>query len=141
MTLKPCASIEYLEIYGTPDTQEDLRNHRLCDYISFPTDGAWKVWADIVADSPNVCYRTNSSLALGEATKNGLGISLQPIGLQYREPTLKVLDIEGIAPSLRFWLSCHKSVKDIPRIRALINHIKSDIFLNPVPGSAFYSDV
>jgi DNA-binding transcriptional LysR family regulator len=140
MVLRPFASAEYLKTYGTPKSLDDLRHHRLCDHIHYPKDGEWKIWASIVEESENVSYRTNSSWALGEATKNGVGISLQPIGVLNREPNLRLIELDGYSASLKFWLSCHMKIKDIPRIRALIDYIRSEIFLRPIPGSAFYSD-
>jgi DNA-binding transcriptional LysR family regulator len=140
MVLRPVASAEYLKNYGTPKSLEDLKHHRLCDHLHYPKDKEWKVWAKIVEKSKNISYRTNSSWALGEATKNGVGISLQPIGVLNREPNLRLLELNGYSASLLFWLSCHRNIKDIPRVRALIDYIKSEIFLRPIPGSAFYSD-
>jgi DNA-binding transcriptional LysR family regulator len=140
MILRPVASIEYLKTYGVPKSLDDLKHHRLCDHLHYPKNEEWKAWANIVEESKNVSYRTNSSWALGEATKNGVGISLQPIGVLNREPNLRLVELNGYSTSLRFWLSCHKKIKDIPRIRALIDYIKSEIFLRPVQGSAFYSD-
>lgn len=137
MTFRPAASIDYLREHAPPRKLEDLLSHRLCSNREFPKDGDWKVWADIVERSANVSYLTNSSLALGQATLNGLGISLQSIGNQLHQPTLTFLDVEGYSPALRFWLSCHKRSKDIPRIRAFINYVKSELFSRHEPGHAF----
>lgn len=140
MILKPFASIEYLEIHGIPKKLEDLRHHRLCNHLLYPKDNEWETWTKIIEQNPNVSYTTNSSWALGEVTLNGTGISLQPVGVQNREPSLRMLDLDGYAPSLRFWLTCHKKIKDIPRIRAFINYVKSEVFTNPIAGTAFALD-
>jgi DNA-binding transcriptional LysR family regulator len=140
MTLKPCASVEYLDTFGHPKNFDDLIHHRLCDHLHYPKDGAWSRWADMIEASRHVAYVTNSSWALGEATKNGVGISLQPVGVQHREPNLRILDLDGFAAHLKFWLTCHRNLKDVPRIRALINYIKSEVFRNPIAGTAFAPD-
>ena len=139
MTLKPTASLDYLETHGIPRTLSDLENHRLCENTDFPKTGDWKIWADIISQARNVCFQTNSSLALGEATLNGVGISLQPIDLESQEPTLRILDLDGYAPMLRFYLTCQVQAKDIPRIRALIEYIKSELFTRNPSGFAFTS--
>jgi DNA-binding transcriptional LysR family regulator len=137
MVLRPAASNDYLQEHGTPRKLQDLLGHRLCSNKAFPKDGDWKVWADLIQKSVNVSFLTNSSLALGQATLNGLGISLQPIGLQIQQPMLRFLDIDGYSTALRFWLSCHRRSKDIPRIRAFINYIKSELFSRNEAGQAF----
>jgi len=136
MVLKPCASIDYLETHGIPRTLSDLANHRLCENTESPQTGEWKMWADIVSQAPSVCFQTNSSLALGQAVLNGVGISLQPIELQSKEPSLRILDLDGYAPTLRFYLTCQMQAKGIPRIRALTDYIKSEFFTRNPAGFA-----
>jgi hypothetical protein len=87
MVLKPYTSMDYLDTHGAPRTLFALLSHRLCENTEFPKTGDWKIWADIIGQAPNVCFQTNSSLALGQATLKGVGISLQPIDLQSKEPT------------------------------------------------------
>jgi DNA-binding transcriptional LysR family regulator len=94
------------------------------------------MWADIVSQAPSVCFQTNSSLALGQAVLNGVGISLQPIELQSKEPSLRILDLDGYAPTLRFYLTCQMQAKGIPRIRALTDYIKSEFFTRNPAGFA-----
>jgi DNA-binding transcriptional LysR family regulator len=137
MVLKPCASLDYLATHGIPRTLSDLLNHRLCDNTAFPKNGEWKTWVDLIKRAANVSFQTNSSLALSQAALNGVGISLQPIGLQIREPTLKMLDLEGYTPTLQFYLTSQRQSKDIPRIRALIDYIKSELFTTVAAGTAF----
>jgi DNA-binding transcriptional LysR family regulator len=137
MTLKPCASKAYLMANGIPKTLDDLKHHKICNHLHYPHNGEWKIWSNLVGNHPQLSYTTNSSWALGEVTLNGIGISLQPVGVEAREPTLEILDLEGYAPKLEFWLSCPGKIKDVPRIRALIEYIKSEFFLNPMIGSVF----
>lgn len=138
MVLRPCASREYLDAYGVPGKLTDLREHRLCDHMHYPRDGEWKAWAEIVGDHPGVCYRTNSSMTLSEVTIHGVGISLQPMGVFDREPALVLLDLDGYAPTLTFWLVCHRDTKDILRMRAIIEHLQSALFQYRRPGGAFF---
>jgi DNA-binding transcriptional LysR family regulator len=137
MTMKPFASVDYLSVHGIPKTLDELKMHRLCHHLHYPKIGEWKIWSDIVSQAPFVCLQTNSTLALGEAVLNGVGISMHSIGLQAQQPTLRFLDIEGYAPKLKFWLSCHKKMKDIPRVRALINYIKSEVLTDSSEDYAF----
>ncbi|MFC5358163.1 LysR family transcriptional regulator [Azospirillum himalayense] len=137
MVFRPCASRDYLEIYGVPQNLADLRRHRLCNHLHYPRDGEWKTWADLLDGHPNLSYRTNSSMTLGEATVHGVGISLQPIGVVDREPNVVMLDLEGYETSVTFWLVCHRETKDVPRMRALIEHLQSTLFQSQLQGTAF----
>jgi DNA-binding transcriptional LysR family regulator len=138
MTLRPCASQRYLAEHGFPKSLSDLQSHRICDHLHYPRDGEWQPWTDLLAQHQNVCYRTNSSLTLGEATIHGVGVSLQPVGVVDREPTLVLLDI-GFKPTLTFWLVCHRQTRNIPRMKAIIDHLQSSLFRGRGPGSAFLS--
>ena len=83
----------------------NLKYHRLCDHLHYPRDGGWATWAELIQSHPNVCFRTNPSMTLGEVTNLGVGISLQPIGVKDREPNLTLLDVDGYAPAVTYWLS------------------------------------
>ena len=129
MIFKPFAARSYLQEYGIPETFADLYRHRICDHVQYPKHGEWQRWADLVRDHGYVTFRTNSSLTLGMVTLMGQGISMQPASISGREPSLVMLDIEGgYSASVQFWLTCHKSTKEIPRMRALIDYLKRTIF-------------
>jgi DNA-binding transcriptional LysR family regulator len=132
---RPFASREYLQYNGTPRTLADLQQHRICDHTEYPRTGEWQAWADIVRDHPCVSYRTNSSITLGHNTLYGAGISLQPVALAGLEPNLVMLDLDGYTPRLDFWLVCHRENKDIPRMRALIDHLKTTLFAEKMSAS------
>ena len=128
MIFKPFAAKLYLQEFGIPTSFSDLGRHRLCDHSQYPRHGDWKLWADLVKDHPHVSFRTNSSLTLGMVTLMGQGISMQPASISGREPSLVMLDIEDYSASVQFWLTCHKTAKEIPRMRALIDYLKRTIF-------------
>ena len=76
-------------------------------------------------------------MTLGEVTNLGVEISLQPIGVKDREPNLTLLDVDGYAPAVTYWLSCHRDIKDLPQIRARIDYLRSNLFESEMPGSPF----
>ncbi|WP_207462864.1 LysR family transcriptional regulator [Azospirillum sp. SYSU D00513] len=129
MVFQPFASRAYLARHGHPETMGDLAGHLVCDHTEYPDDGPWAAWREATGDS-RVPYRTNSSMALGEATRRGMGISLQPSDLHNdREPDLVMLEIKGFdPPELVFWLVSHRETKDIPRVRAFIYHLRATLF-------------
>jgi|AGTN01.3.fsa_nt_gi Transcriptional regulator len=125
----PMAARSYLEQYGQPRTLEELLQHRYCAHdLHFTEIGPWARLATLLQNHHQIVYRSNSSLAVCQAVRMGLGISYMPIGVMDREPDLVFFDLEGYAPEVPFWLVCHRDVKDIPSVRAMVNYIKEALF-------------
>lgn len=96
------ASPEYLDAHGYPiDFDEMIAAHRILTTADS---------ADYISGSHN------SLVALVHA---GLGIAALP--LFYKREGLVCLDNLFCESSLKFYLCAHKNVKDIPRVRAVIN--------------------
>lgn len=125
----PMVSQAYAERYGLPSTFEELLDHPFCAHeMHFTTAGPWAPLARVLQRHQKVVYRSSSSLAVCQAVRRGLGISYMPIGVMDREPDAVFFDIEGFTARVPFWLVCHKDVKDIPSVRAMIDYIKAALF-------------
>jgi DNA-binding transcriptional LysR family regulator len=71
--------------------------------------------------------RTNGYLAQVEAVRAGLGVALLARSLLLLDPSLVMLDLglpEG--PSLDLWLTCPKSLRDVPRVDAVWRALASE---------------
>lgn len=125
----PMASKSYLERFGQPRTLEELLGHRYCAHdLHFTGVGPWARLSGLLKRHHQIVYKSNSSLAVCQAVRRGLGISYMPIGVMDREPDLVFFDLDGYAPETPFWLVCHKEVKDIPSVRAMVNYVKDTLF-------------
>lgn len=125
----PMASADYIRGHGQPATLTELLEHRFCAHeLHFMQVEPWARLAAVLQNHRRIVYRSNSSLAVCQAVRRGLGISYMPVGVTDREPDLVFFDIDGYAPRMPFWLVCHRDVKDIPAIRVMINHIKESMF-------------
>lgn len=125
----PLASLSYADKHGLPSTFEELLNHSFCAHeMHFGTTGPWAPLAKTLLRHQKVVYRSSSSLAVCQAVRRGLGITYMPIGVLDREPDAVFFDIEGFTARVPFWLVCHKDVKDIPSVRAMVNYIKAALF-------------
>lgn len=112
------ASPEYLDAHGYPiDFDEMIAAHRIlttadsADYISG--------WKDTLKKARFVNFNTTSHNSLVALVPAGLGIAALP--LFYKREGLVCLDNLFCESSLKFYLCAHKNVKDIPRVRAVIN--------------------
>lgn len=112
------ASPEYLDAHGYPiDFDEMIATHRIlttadsADYISG--------WKDTLKKARFVNFNTTSHNSLVALVHAGLAIAALP--LFYKREGLVCLDNLFCESSLKFYLCAHKNVKDIPRVRAVIN--------------------
>lgn len=86
-------------------------------------------WAEMLESHPMITYRTGSSLVLGRVVREGIGLSLLPIGVLGREDDAVAIDF-GFRVKHPFFLVCHREVKDIPIIRKLLNHLSRSLFVD-----------
>jgi DNA-binding transcriptional LysR family regulator len=132
----PCAARAYAEKYGLPSTFEELLDHPLVIHEQYLVPiGPWARFAEGVRNHRRILLKSNSSVTHSRALLLGLGISFMPLGFRDREPDLVTFDLEGWSAHHPYWLIAHKQVKDLPAIRALINHFKATVFSGQ-PGSA-----
>lgn len=83
-----CASPEYLQQYGVPQTPEDLLQHQCLGFSNWHSHGGWKQISPYLNISSALRFESDNSQALRVAAVKGLGIILTPRAL------LKA-DIEG----------------------------------------------
>lgn len=75
-----CASPDYLARCGTPESPEDLIDHRCLTYSLSATPRSWVLdkGGDSVRITVESGFRANNSLAIREAAVEGLGVALLP---------------------------------------------------------------
>lgn len=117
------ASMEYLSKYGFPHDVKDLqKNHLICDRENFKI--VWPQWKKIIEGADHVVATTNSSTMLLRMTCDGIGVALHPIAVGKREKDLMHLSQIGVEFSHPFWIVSHKTGQEVPKIKALIDHIR-----------------
>lgn len=115
------ASPLYLSQHGYPiDITDMVENHRL---VAKNKTTTWaKGWSDILKKSKHVCFRSNNPASLVEVIRYGVGIGVMP--MRFKEEGFVCLDNIPCDVSMRFYLIGHKSTKDIPKIRLVIDYYK-----------------
>ncbi len=120
----PWASPEYLERHGLPQTPEDLLSHRLLDHSNYyDDDGDWSSWFALARAANLIRYRCNSSSAMLNAIKNGVGIGLLPTYIcEFAEGIVPIaLDVRTHS---HIWLVYHADLRDTVRVRVVIDWIR-----------------
>jgi DNA-binding transcriptional LysR family regulator len=121
----PWASVAYLKRHGLPQGPEDLLSHRLLDHTDYyHDDGDWSSWFALARAAKLIRYRCNSSSAMLNAIKNGVGIGLLPTYVcEFAEGIVPIaLDVRTHS---NFWLVYHAELRETARVRAVIDWVKS----------------
>ncbi len=123
MKFRLYASKTYLSKFGYPKNLEDLQqNHRLCTRTDFASH--WPQWSNFLAESEHVVATTDSSSMLYGLVKDSVGISLIPTCIARNDPAMVQLSNIPFEIDHTFWAISRKEAKDLPKVRALINHLK-----------------
>jgi len=95
------------------------------DFVGFevnPPDIPEVAWLRQAAGDRPIAFRSNSRMALIEAVRAGLGISILP---HYAAKGLAHVALEGGPEKMtrELWLLVHRDLKDAPRFRAVIDFL------------------
>lgn len=135
LVLVPLCTKQFIEEWGAPASLADVVKYPVCAHsMHYRKEGSMRPWGEMLERHPMVTYRTGSSLVLADVVRMGIGISLQPIGVLDREENLVNLDL-GFRCELPFFLVCHREVKDIPIVRAMLQHLTEALFSDDGHGS------
>ena len=113
------ASPAYLKQYGIPASVDDLQEHCFVDYIDDLVAIDAVRWLSDVIKSPRVVFHSNSMIAQQHAAIGGLGLVLLPSFAAAGERRLQKIVIKGVSVKREVWLSVHRDLQDVPRIRVL----------------------
>lgn len=80
-------------------------------------------WLSRHAAGNRIAFRSNSLMALLAAARAGYGRALLPRWLAQAEGGLVAIEPPAPPPEREVWLVVHRDLKDVPRVRALIDHI------------------
>lgn len=121
----PWASTRYLEHHGAPGNPQDLLGHRLLDHSAYyHDDGDWSNWFALARTTNLIRYRCNSSAALWNAIKNGVGIGLLPTYIcEFAEGIAPI--VLGVRTHSHIWLVYHSELRNTARVRVVIDWIGS----------------
>ncbi|ALK09659.1 LysR family transcriptional regulator [Blastochloris viridis] len=120
----PFVAKSYLDVYGCPQTVEDLLNHRivlqLADQVAAQAD-----YNEIFAGVPQpgfVAIRSNVSSTHYWAIAKGAGLGLLPTYAQAISARVVPVDLP-LRMQCDIWLTYHSDANKIPRVRRLIEWI------------------
>lgn len=123
------ATKAYLDAHGTPETIEDLTNHRLLTQsVESPQPSASAVWSDSLMQAEDQSYVIiNSYFGVLQAVIHGLGIGVLPDYLKIEVPELiQVLPGEESAP-VPVFLAYPEELRHSKRVAAFRDFVLEEI--------------
>lgn len=120
------AARAYVDENGMPQTPADLPHHRLVGAVEDLLYSPRLAYhADIVADWP-ARFEVSSALGQGEAVVAGAGIGILHGFMAASRPEL-VRVLPALSIRRTYWLVYHESVRDVRRITAVADFIRSAV--------------
>lgn len=115
------ASAEYLARYGYPvDFEDMLNNFRLI--VKVDNNGNPDRFKDLFNRAKHISYVGNTSFAINEVIRHGGGIGVLP--LHFKDQGFVCLDNIPCDISMTIYLFSTLALKDVPRVRTVINYYK-----------------
>ena len=123
------ASNEYCVNHGTPAKIADLKHHRIIAYGDALSALPENQWLTDHATSSRCILRSDSTMARLKATLMGLGISIQPHMFSRTNKDLNPLIKDTVIPGHEIWLVYHNDLRNIGRVRAVVDFVSSKLAL------------
>ena len=113
------ASPKFLDLYGTPKSLDEFIRHPFIHHAAHTATDRMSERVPAFHQLANRRLESNSSAAVIEAVKAGVGLAALPTAALTVAPELVMLG--NPVPGARLWLAHHRETARIPRVRAVID--------------------
>lgn len=117
------ATPAYLKAAGVPHTMEDLKQHRLIDYIEELVQISAVRWLSDMIHEPPADFRSTSLVAQYYAAAAGLGIAMLPTFVAGRDKRLVRVLEDTVVVKRDFWLAVHQDLLHLVRVREVMSYL------------------
>ncbi len=123
------ASKQYIKENGTPANTEELRAHRLIGYVEDLIYTPSLNFSAELTRSFEASFEISSAIGQTEAVRSGAGIGVLHSYIARNDADL-VPVLPAIVINRAYWTVYHESVRDLARIRAVINFLQEIVTSN-----------
>lgn len=110
----------YLKAAGAPRTIDDLKQHRLIDYIDELVQISAVRWLSDMIQEPPADFRSTSLVAQYHAAAAGLGVAMLPTFVAGRDKRLVRVLEDTVVVKRDFWLAVHEDLLHLVRVREVM---------------------
>jgi DNA-binding transcriptional LysR family regulator len=121
------ASPDYLQRTGQPDWAAGAPGHRLVTLQPTLLDTPEGRWFSGAASAATAVLATNSREGQLVAVRAGVGMGCLPRYLGDADESLVRLETGGAAPVRPIMIGVHRDLRHVPRIRAVLDHLRGTI--------------
>lgn len=121
-TLQFYGSPSYLDRWGTPQTAQDLRTHRLCGYIGQLLHTDELSYMRSIGKNLRPQIKSSSIVAQMQTIASGAAIGILPKFMAYSHPGLQPI-LPKTALTRTYWMSFHNDLLRIERVRLAFSAI------------------
>lgn len=114
------ATSGYLKRAGVPRTIDDLKQHRLIDYIDELVQISSVRWLSDIIQEPPADFRSTSLVAQYHAAAAGLGIAMLPNFVAAHDKRLVRVLEDTVVVKRDFWLAVHQDLLHLVRVREVM---------------------
>jgi len=127
MAMAVYASSAYQKNFGLPETISELKQHRIIAYGRQQSSLAENQWLLEQVGEIRCVMHSDSTMARINATRAGIGISIQPVSMarQYAD-LVPVFSTTDLTPH-DVWLVYHQDLRNTPRIRVVNEFISEQL--------------
>ena len=120
-------SADYVGRCGEPDTGEGCAGHQLITLLDDREVSAQASWLSEHGRRADVVLRSDSYETQHWATVSGGGLAVLPRFRADPESALRLVSTGAPIPAADIWLGVHRENRDIPRVRAVLEHIAAAV--------------
>jgi len=131
-TLHLYAHPDYLAQAGTPNSADDLRQHRFVGYIDELIQLDAVRWLDDAIANPPLAFHSTSMIAQMFAAAAGSGLVLLPEFAGAGRFGLQRLLAQEVEVRRDLWLSVHHDLRYAPRIKAVVGFLQQLFASDPL---------
>jgi len=113
----------YLKKLGIPKTIDDLKQHRLIDYIDELVQISAVRWLSDMIHEPPAEFRSTSLVAQYHAAAADLGIAMLPTFVAGRDKRLVRVLEDDIVVKRDIWLTVHQDLLHLVRVRGVMSFL------------------